>query len=80
MGEPAKLVIQNIGFILSGKIEQPILDGGCIIALGGKIAEEGMPGTLIWTMPIRRRNLQKRRLPPARAGTDRERPSGRPYV
>ena len=36
-----KLVIQNIGLILSGKIEQPILDGDCIIALDGKISEIG---------------------------------------
>ena len=41
MTEPAKLVIQNIGLILSGKIEQPILDGDCIIALDGRISEVG---------------------------------------
>jgi len=41
MTAPAKLVIQNIGLILSGKIEQPILDGDCIIALDGKISEVG---------------------------------------
>ena len=32
-----KLVIKNIGMILSGKIEEPILDGDCLIALDGKI-------------------------------------------
>ncbi len=36
-----KLVIQNIGLILSGKIEQPILDGDCIIAVDGRISETG---------------------------------------
>ncbi|MGI9512829.1 MAG: amidohydrolase family protein [Anderseniella sp.] len=41
MTAPAKLIIQNIGLILSGKIEQPILDGDCIIALDGKISEVG---------------------------------------
>ncbi|WP_108881785.1 amidohydrolase family protein [Anderseniella sp. Alg231-50] len=41
MTAPAKLVIRNIGLILSGKIEQPILDGDCIIALDGRISEVG---------------------------------------
>ncbi|NNJ76913.1 MAG: amidohydrolase family protein [Anderseniella sp.] len=41
MTAPAKLVIQNIGLILSGKIEQPILDGDCIVALDGRISEVG---------------------------------------
>ena len=41
MTAPAKFVIQNIGLILSGKIEQPILDGDCIIAIDGKISEIG---------------------------------------
>ena len=36
-----KLVICNIGLILSGKIEQPILDGDCLIAVGGKITGWG---------------------------------------
>ncbi|MDP5350414.1 MAG: amidohydrolase family protein [Paracoccaceae bacterium] len=36
-----KLVIRNIGLILSGKIEQPILDGDCLIAVGGKITAWG---------------------------------------
>ncbi len=36
-----KLVIRNIGLILSGKIEQPILDGDCLIAVGGKITGWG---------------------------------------
>lgn len=32
-----KLVIRNIGLMLSGKIEKPILDADCLIAVGGKI-------------------------------------------
>lgn len=38
---PAKLVIKNIGRILSGKIEEPIFEGDCIIAIDGKISEWG---------------------------------------
>lgn len=37
----AKLVIRNIGMILSGKMEQPIYDGDCLIAIDGKITEWG---------------------------------------
>jgi len=36
-----KLVIKNIGLLLSGKIEQPIFDGDCLIAVDGKITEWG---------------------------------------
>ncbi|PWE53242.1 Enamidase [Metarhizobium album] len=36
-----KLVIRHIGLILSGKIEQPILDGDCIICDDGKITAIG---------------------------------------
>ena len=36
-----KLVIRNIGLILSGKIEEPILDGDCLVAIDGKISEWG---------------------------------------
>ncbi len=36
-----KLVIKNIGLMLSGRIEQPILDADCIICIDGKIAEIG---------------------------------------
>ncbi len=37
-----KLVIKNIGNILSGKIAEPILDGDCVVALNGKITAIGM--------------------------------------
>lgn len=36
-----KLVIKNIGMILSGKIEDPIYDGDCLIAVDGKISAWG---------------------------------------
>lgn len=36
-----KLVIRNIGLILSGMMEQPILDGDTIVAVDGKIAAIG---------------------------------------
>ena len=37
----AKLVIRNIGMILTGKMEDPIADGDCLIAMDGKITEWG---------------------------------------
>ena len=39
--ENQKLVIRNIGLILSGKIEQPLLDGDCVVAIGGRIEAIG---------------------------------------
>ena len=36
-----KLVIRNIGMILSGKMEEPILDGDCVVAVDGKVAAIG---------------------------------------
>lgn len=39
--EDQKLVIRNIGLILSGKIEQPMLDGDCVVATGGRIEAVG---------------------------------------
>lgn len=39
--ENQKLVIRNIGLILSGKIEEPLLDGNCVVAVGGKIEAIG---------------------------------------
>ncbi|MGB5871969.1 MAG: amidohydrolase family protein [Albidovulum sp.] len=36
-----KLVIRNIGQILSGRIEEPVIDGDCLIAEGGKISAWG---------------------------------------
>jgi len=36
-----KLVIRNIGLLLSGKMEAPILEGDCLIAVDGKITAFG---------------------------------------
>jgi enamidase len=41
-----KLVIKNIGQILSGKLEEPIFDGDCLIAIDGKITEWGSAADL----------------------------------
>src|SRR6266702_824145 len=38
---PSKLVIRNIGLILSGALEKPILDGDTIVAENGKITAIG---------------------------------------
>lgn len=38
---PQKLLIRNIGLLLSGKIEDPVLDADCIIAVDGKISAIG---------------------------------------
>ena len=43
---PTKLVIRNIGLILSGKLEEPIYDGDCIIAENGKIVSWGAEADL----------------------------------
>ena len=36
-----KLVIRNIGLLLTGKIEAPIADGDCVVALDGRITAFG---------------------------------------
>ena len=36
-----KLVIKNIGQILSGKLEEPLIDGDCVIAIDGRITSIG---------------------------------------
>ncbi len=36
-----KLVIRNIGLLLTGKLEAPIADGDCVIAIDGKITAIG---------------------------------------
>jgi enamidase len=38
---PTKLVIRNIGMLLSGRLEEPVLDADCLIATNGKIAAWG---------------------------------------
>ncbi|MFC3614348.1 amidohydrolase family protein [Lutimaribacter marinistellae] len=41
-----KLVIRNIGLILSGKMEQPIFDGDCVVAIDGRISDWGYESDL----------------------------------
>ena len=41
-----KLVIRNIGILLTGKLEQPILDGDCVTAINGKISGFGRENDL----------------------------------
>ena len=36
-----KLVIKNIGQILTGKLEEPLIDGDCVIAIDGRITAIG---------------------------------------
>ena len=36
-----KLVIRNIGQILSGKIEEPLIDGDCVVCEGDRIVAVG---------------------------------------
>lgn len=36
-----KLVVKNIGLLLSGDLEQPILDADCLVVVDGRIAEVG---------------------------------------
>jgi enamidase len=40
-GQETKLVIKNIGLLLSGQLEQPVLDGNCIAVLDGRISAIG---------------------------------------
>jgi enamidase len=46
MTDKTKLVIKNIGAILSGKLEQPILDGNCVVAIDGVITAIGNGGEM----------------------------------
>lgn len=39
--KPHKLVIKNISRILSGKLEAPLIDGDCVVALDGVISDIG---------------------------------------
>ena len=38
---PDKLVIRNIGLMLTGKIEAPVAEGDCVVAVGGRISAFG---------------------------------------
>ncbi len=46
-----KLVIRNIGMILSGDMEKPLLDGDCVVALDGKITAIGAKKNLDTEQP-----------------------------
>ncbi len=39
--KPKKLVVKNIGLMLSGALEAPIIDGDAVVAVGGRIAGFG---------------------------------------
>ena len=41
MQDSTKLVVKNIGLILSGSLDKPILDGDCVVAVDGRIAAVG---------------------------------------
>ena len=41
-----KLVVRNIGMILSGRLEEPIFDGDCMVAVDGRIAGWGAEADL----------------------------------
>lgn len=46
MDQSSKLVIKNIGQILSGDLEAPLIDGDCVVAIDGKITGVGKAGDL----------------------------------
>ncbi|ETX30542.1 amidohydrolase family protein [Roseivivax isoporae] len=41
-----KLVIRNVGLMLSGRMEEPILDADCVVAEGGRITAIGRAGDI----------------------------------
>lgn len=43
---PTKLVIRDVGLMLSGRLEEPILEADCLIALDGKIESWGREADL----------------------------------
>ena len=45
-GAPTKLAIKNVGLMLSGDLEKPILDADAIVAVDGRIAAIGRAGDL----------------------------------
>jgi enamidase len=44
--QSSKLVIKNIGQILSGDLEAPLIDGDCVVTIDGKITGVGKAGDL----------------------------------
>ena len=45
-GAPIKLVIKNVGLMLSGDLEKPILDADAIVAVDGRITAIGRAADL----------------------------------
>jgi enamidase len=43
---PSKLVIRNVGLMLSGRIEEPILEADCLVAENGRISGWGRAGEI----------------------------------
>lgn len=43
---PSKLVIRNVGLMLSGRIEEPILEADCLVAENGRISAWGRAGEI----------------------------------
>ncbi|MBX2882633.1 MAG: hypothetical protein KTR32_21970, partial [Granulosicoccus sp.] len=46
MSSQDKLVIRNIGRLLSGKLEKPLIDGDCVVAVDGLITEIGYAASI----------------------------------
>jgi hypothetical protein len=49
-----KLVIKNVGLMLSGDLARPILDADTIVAVDGRIAEVGKAGEATPQAPVGR--------------------------
>ncbi len=49
--DPQKLVIHNIGLLLSGKLEAPIADADTVVAVNGRISAIGRSKMSIRTGP-----------------------------
>jgi enamidase len=43
---PSRLVIRNVGLMLSGRLEEPILDADCLVADNGRITAWGRAGDI----------------------------------
>ena len=74
-GAPTKLAIKNVGLMLSGDLEMPILDADTIVAVDGRITAIGRAADLDLSGATTTIDAHRRR---DRAWPDRQpRPSGR---
>ena len=74
-GAPTKLAIKNVGLMLSGDLEKPILDADAIVAIDGRITAIGRAADLDLSRADDDDRCPRRR---DRARPDRQsRPSGR---